>query len=154
MTDRSATHDTFVIERRYDASPARVFAAWATAEAKAAWFVGPSGWRQLERVLDFRVGGEERVKGAFPGGRITDFRSRYFDIVQDRRIVHAYAMHLDDVKISVSLATIEFHPDGAGTRLVLTEQGAFLDGYDDAGSRDRGTRGLLEQLAAALDRAA
>jgi hypothetical protein len=74
--------------------------------------------------------------------------------VQDRRVVYAYAMHLDDVKISVSLATIEFYPDGAGTRLVLTEQGAFLDGYDDAGGRDRGTRGLLDQLEAALRRGA
>ena len=154
MTDRSVAHDTFVIERRYDASPARVFAAWATAEGKAAWFVGPSGWQQIERVLDFRVGGEELLKGAFPGGRTTDFRSRYFDIVPDRRIVYAYAMHLDDVKISVSLATIEFYPDGARTRLVLTEQGAFLDGYDDAGSRERGTRGLLDQLGSVLLRTA
>jgi uncharacterized protein YndB with AHSA1/START domain len=154
MTDRTVTHDTFVIERRYDASPARVFAAWATAEGKANWFAGPSEWRQVERVFEFWVGGEERLKGAFPGGRTTDFRSRYFDIEQDRRIVYAYAMHLDDVRISVSLATVEFYPDGAGTRLVLTEQGAFLDGYDDAGSRDRGTRGLLDQLEAALHRAA
>ena len=28
MSNRSATHSTFVIERDYDASPARVFAAW------------------------------------------------------------------------------------------------------------------------------
>ncbi len=39
-----------------------------------------------------------------------------------------------------------------GTLLVFTEQGAFLDGYDDAGSRERGTRDLLEALGASLDR--
>jgi hypothetical protein len=33
---------------------------------------------------------------------------------------------------------------------VLTEQGVFLDGYDDAGSRERGTKGLLDKLEAAL----
>jgi len=33
---------------------------------------------------------------------------------------------------------------------VLTEQGVFLDGYDDAGSRERGTKGLLDQLEASL----
>ena len=38
MTERSVTHATFVIERTYDASPARVFAAWSEAEAKARWF--------------------------------------------------------------------------------------------------------------------
>jgi uncharacterized protein YndB with AHSA1/START domain len=74
--------------------------------------------------------------------------------VQDRRIVYAYAMYLDDTKLSVLLATIEFEPVGTGTRLVVTEQGAFLDGYDDAGSRERGTRDLLEKLDAALHRAA
>ncbi len=56
MTTRSVTHDTFVIERVYDAPPARVFAAWATSEGKASWFVGPEGWTQVERVFDFRVG--------------------------------------------------------------------------------------------------
>jgi hypothetical protein len=42
--------------------------------------------------------------------------------------------------------------DGKRTRLALTEQGAFLDGYDDAGARERGTRELLEALARALSR--
>ena len=40
-------------------------------------------------------------------------------------------MHLDDTRISVSLATVELKPAGKGTRLIFTEQGAFLDGYDD-----------------------
>jgi uncharacterized protein YndB with AHSA1/START domain len=154
MTKRFVTHATFVIERQYDASPATVYAAWSTHEGKSGWFNGPNEWKQLERAFDFRVGGEERLKGAFPNGRITDFRSRYFDSVPDQRIVYAYAMHLDDVKISVSLATIEFEPVGIGTRLVVTEQGAFLDGYDDSGSREHGTRWLLDQLEAALDHAA
>jgi hypothetical protein len=36
----------------------------------------------------------------------------------------------------------------AGTRLRVTEQGAFLDGYDDAGSREHGTGLLLDRLGA------
>jgi hypothetical protein len=59
-------------------------------------------------------------------------------------------MHLDARKISVSLATIELAPAGAGTKLKLTEQGAFLDGYDDAGSREHGTGLLLDRLGASL----
>ena len=103
---------------------------------------------------NFRVGGEERVKGSGESGRISDFRSRYFDIVPDERIVYAYDMHIDDARISVSLATVEFQAVGDGTRLVVTEQGAFLDGYDDAGSREHGTRWLLDKLDAALRHAA
>ena len=36
------------------------------------------------------------------------------------------------------------------TLLSITGQGAFLDGYDDAGSREQGTAGLLERIAATL----
>ena len=37
MTDRSVIHDTFTIERSYRAAPSRVFAAFASAEAKNIW---------------------------------------------------------------------------------------------------------------------
>jgi uncharacterized protein YndB with AHSA1/START domain len=154
MTERSTAHATFVIERTYPQAPARVFAAWASAEAKATWFFGPPGkWSPLQRDMDFRPGGRECVRGALTGGPVTDFQAHYFDIVPDERIVYAYEMHLDLRKISVSLATIEFKPAGSGTRLVLTEQGAFLDGYDDAGKREGGSGVLMDQLGAALRRA-
>jgi hypothetical protein len=32
----------------------------------------------------------------------------------------------------------------------MTEQGAFLDGYDDAGSREHGTAILLDRVGASL----
>ncbi|HVB49338.1 MAG TPA: SRPBCC family protein [Burkholderiales bacterium] len=146
-----AQHASFVIERRFAQPPARVFAAWADAQAKAQWFGAPAGkWTLLERTMEFRVGGCERLRGRWDTGMVTDFDARYHDIVPDRRIVYSYAMHLDERRISVSLATIEFEPEGAGTRLRLTEQGAFLDGYDDAGSRERGTKALLDSLESAL----
>ena len=50
-------------------------------------------------------------------------------------------MHLDDTRISVSLATVELKPARAGTRLIFTEQAAFLDGYNDLAEREEGTRG-------------
>jgi len=59
-------------------------------------------------------------------------------------------MYLDDARISVSLATVEISPSGTGSKLIYTEQGVFLDGYDDAGSRERGTRELLDKLDVAL----
>ena len=59
-------------------------------------------------------------------------------------------MHLDDKKISVSLATVQLKVEGETTTLMVTEQGAFLDGYDDAGSREQGTGHLLDALGASL----
>jgi uncharacterized protein YndB with AHSA1/START domain len=147
------SHDTFRIERTYAHPPARVFAAWATPEAKAVWFRGPqeAGWTETLREQDFRPGGRERAHGRFANGRTSAFEARYCDIVPDARIVLCYDMYVDDRKISVSLATVELRPAaGGGTTLVYTEQGAFLDGYDEPGSRERGTHGLLDQLDEAL----
>jgi hypothetical protein len=59
-------------------------------------------------------------------------------------------MHLDDKKISMSLATMQLKAEGGKTTLKVTEQGAFLDGYDDAGSREQGTGHLLNALGASL----
>jgi hypothetical protein len=63
-------------------------------------------------------------------------------------------MHLNDRRISVSLATTDFKRAGKGTLLVYTEQGAFLDGFDDPAVRERGTRDLLDNLEGALRREA
>lgn len=146
MTARSVTHSTFVIERKYAASPARVFAAWADPAIKSRWFSSPEEWKDGKYQLDFRVGGSEQASGGPPGGPVFSYDARYQDIVPDERFVTTYVMHMDDKRISVSVATVELKPDGNGTLLVLTEQGAFLDGYDNAGERERGTRQLLDAL--------
>ncbi len=150
MTPRSVLHATFTIERRYEATPARVFAAWATKEAKARWFACTGDWVTTRHEMDFRVGGRERLNTGPAGGTDHGFDAIYHDIVPGERILYSYAMHLDDRRISVSLATVEFKARGRGTTLVFTEQGAFLDGYDDVAGREHGTRIGLDNLASAL----
>ena len=152
MSERSTQHATFVIERLYAAAPARVFKAFADPQAKARWFAGPEEWVTGLREADFRIGGRERLSAGPKGGTAHRFDAIYQDIVPNERIIYTYDMHLDEKRISLSLATIEFKPAGAGTRLVFTEQGVFLDAYDDAGSREQGTKGLLDKLGAYLQR--
>ena len=142
MTGRFVDHSTFVIERRYDAARDRVYAAWANPEAKAHWF----GNSSPDYELDFRVGGSERNLGKAPDGTLYTFDARYEDIVPDERIVFTYYMLMDETRISVSVTTVEFKDDGAGTVLVYTEQGAFLDGHDESSQREQGTAGLLDAL--------
>jgi uncharacterized protein YndB with AHSA1/START domain len=151
MTKRSVTHATFVIERTFKAAPAKVFDAFANPQSKAKWFGGPDEWEKSNHKLDFRVGGKESVSGGPPGGPVHSYSAEYWEITQNERIVSSYEMHLGEQRISVSLATMEFKPNGAGTVFVLTEQGAFLDGYDDAGERERGTNELLGQLETYLN---
>jgi len=146
MTKRNTVHATFVIERDYAHAPSKVFDAFANPQSKVKWFGGPDEWEKSNHKLDFRIGGKESVSGGPPGGTVHAYNAAYWDIVPNERIVTSYQMHLDKQRISVSLATMEFKANGAGTTFVLTEQGAFLDGYDDAGGREHGTRELLNNL--------
>jgi uncharacterized protein YndB with AHSA1/START domain len=158
MTDRSVIHDTFSIERTYPAAPARVFAAFASAEAKDAWgdtgALEPAEGDAAINEFDFRPGGRERFGVRFEG-RTLLYDAMYYDIVPDQRIVYSYEMYADRARISVSVATIEFAKSGDGTALTWTEQGAYLDGIDGAQApelRKGGTAEMLDGLTGYLSK--
>jgi uncharacterized protein YndB with AHSA1/START domain len=149
VSDRSTNHATFVVERTYDAPPSRVWRAWSEPEQKLRWFA-PRELDKPDHELEFRVGGHERMTVQTPDGAVYTFSARFQDIVEGERFVHTYEMYRDDARISVSVATVELAPAGAGTKLTLTEQGVFLDGLDTPAEREHGTRELLGALGAAL----
>jgi uncharacterized protein YndB with AHSA1/START domain len=156
VTDHSVIHDIFTIERSYPAAPSRVFAAFASAEAKDVW--GDTG--DLEPAegeagiteFEFRPGGRERFGFKYQG--ITyRYDARYYDIVPDQRIVYTYEMYANDARISVSVTTIEFAKTENGTALTYSEQGAYLDGIDGAQApslRQEGTTEMLDNLTGYL----
>jgi len=150
MTQSTVAHDTFVIERVYDLPVTDVFRAWADPAVKARWFAGSPDALGSGYELDFRVGGREVNRGGPPGGPVYTYEARFHDIVPEQRIIYSYEMHEGEDRISVSVATIECHGEQSTTRLVLTEQGVFLDGHDTSAQREEGTRSLLESLAAGL----
>lgn len=76
----------------------------------------------------------------------------YRDIVPDNRIIYTYEMQMNGKRISVSIATIEFTPTTSGTRMVLREDGAYLDGLDTSAQREAGTNYLMDQVGLWLDR--
>jgi uncharacterized protein YndB with AHSA1/START domain len=147
--ERSTTHSTFTIERTYNATPARVWSAWADPHKKLQWF-GPKELKG-EHELEFRVGGHERMSVRIPDGALYLFDSSFRDIVEHQRIVHTYEMYRDEQRMSVSVATIELEPSGDATTLTLTEQGVFFDALDTPAEREHGTREMLDTLGAALE---
>jgi uncharacterized protein YndB with AHSA1/START domain len=150
---RTVVHDTFVIDRSYPASPARVFTAFADPATKKEWWGDEDIEKNAPHVIDFRVGGRESMAGDVPGGGASfSYDAMYQDIVENSRIVYSYEMTMDGRRISVSVATLEFLAQDDGTRLVLTEQGAYLDGLDTSAQREEGTRGLLDALASYLEK--
>ena len=149
MTERSIAHGTFVLERTYPATPARIFRAWADPAIKQRWFGGGAE----PKIFEFREGGRELVEsgeGDFQFG----FDVRYEDIVENVRIIYTYYMTMGDKRISVSVAAIELFAEGDGTRMTVTEHGCFLDGLDNMEQRRRGTEQLLAALGDELARQA
>jgi uncharacterized protein YndB with AHSA1/START domain len=139
------------ISRRFAQPPHAVFRAFADEAAKRRWFAESENARVDAYRLDFRVGGEEHASGAFGAHTYTN-DCVYHNIVDGERIVHSYRMTVNGAPHSISLAAIELAPDGAGTRLSLTEHLLFLSGADETADRRAGTEGLLTSLAEELDR--
>jgi uncharacterized protein YndB with AHSA1/START domain len=117
---RTVTHGTFVLERTYPQPPRAVFDAWASRDAKYAWFAeGIDFLRSVEEYqLDFRVGGVERLAGVLErSGNRFEYNSTYADIVDARRIVAVYDVVINGRRISASLLTVELEGlEGEGDR--------------------------------------
>jgi uncharacterized protein YndB with AHSA1/START domain len=145
-------HGQFTLERTYKASPERVYEAWSDVSAKAHWFIGPEGWHEVRREMDFRVGGYELLEGRFENGRTTLYQARFHALSAARRIVLVFDMHLSEVHHSTSLVTVEFSPAGRGTHLRFTEHVAFLDGTTSASNREHGTAVHLDRLTTCLSK--
>ncbi|MDC9824341.1 SRPBCC family protein [Devosia sp. ZB163] len=149
MTERSIAHGSFAVERTYKHAPGKVFQAWANPEFKRQWFGSPSPDKPTDE-MNFRVGGREYNESEMEGKFYT-FDVTYRDIVPDNRIVYTYEMSVDGKRMSVSLATIELFPKDGGTRMVVKEDGAFLDGLDDYKQREAGTNYLIDVMGKWLD---
>ncbi|MGH8080576.1 MAG: SRPBCC domain-containing protein [Lysobacter sp.] len=153
MTARSAHHTEFTIEREFAVAPRKVFRAWADPQAKHAWTLCEPGMTMVDHRMDFRPGGEEFILTRGPDGTLHRFLGRYYDIVENERIVYAFSIDVDEVRFSVSLATVEFHAhgsgsgSGSGSRMVFTEQLAFLDGMQQREERIEGTQAGFDHLA-------
>lgn len=151
MDDRTVVHSTFAIERRFSATPERVFAAFQDPAKKRRWFAEGEGFSVKEYKSDFRVGGFERTRFLASGespikGAVLANDTNYHDIVPNRRVVFAYTMTVADKRISASLSTVELLPADSGTNLVYTEQAAFFEGADGPQVRTEGWRHLFEAL--------
>jgi uncharacterized protein YndB with AHSA1/START domain len=149
MTERPVIHDTFAIERTYPAPASRVFAAFASKEAKDTWGdtgdLTEPGADASGTEFDFRTGGHERFGFGYQGISYR-YDARYYDIVPDQRIIYSYEMYADGARISVSVATIELVATADGTALTWTEQGAYVDGFDGAEAPQLRREGITEML--------
>ena len=153
MAERTVKHDIVVQERRLKATPARVFRAWSNPDERRKWDVPGNGWVLAEFRQDFRVGGVEMSRFGPPGEARYYSEGHYLSIAPDSRIISAGVMHDGNTPMTATMLTVEFYPDGSGTRLVLTDQSAYF-GMEKASDRQEGWGEILTKLAAALGESA
>ncbi|WP_457582209.1 SRPBCC family protein [Ensifer canadensis] len=150
MSANSVEHASFTIERIFKATPEQVFRAFADPAAHDRWFVKADGWSVTEYSHDFRVGGRESGRFSKDGKIFYHNDTVYLDIVENRRIISAYTMAQNERRISASVATVDIQPHGTGTRIIFTEQAAFLDGLDQVAYRRQGWEELITALGSEL----
>ncbi|MFI6689705.1 SRPBCC domain-containing protein [Streptomyces sp. NPDC050485] len=153
-----AVHGSFALQADFSAPSARVFRAFAEASLRNRWFRLPGSSKTARHELDFRVGGGETASNVFVSGDVEEFlecRSRFIDILPDRRIVYVYEAHVDGLRRWVSLVTVELTARDGGARLDWTEQYSYLvltgDGTQDTAHLRGGTRLLLNGLSTVVD---
>jgi uncharacterized protein YndB with AHSA1/START domain len=150
-------HSTFVVERSFPKPPETVFAAFADPARARKWYAEGEGHDLEEFASDFRVGGKQTLRYRLGpntpvAGMVINNQVHYHEILPNRRIVTAGTMDLADKRILASQVTVELLPNGSGTDLILTNQGAFLEGGLTPEMLEAGWRGLLEKLAGELEK--
>jgi len=147
MEERSVVHDTIVVRRTYDASAERVYRAWTDRAELERWYVpGDERWTATMLPHDFRVGGGKRFRFGPPDETFFE-DCHYVDIVPERRICYAMTFSRGDMRITVSMVTVEFVPRGQRCDVRVTDQLAILDGGDTAKDRERGWGETLDKLS-------
>ena len=94
MTPSTVAHDTFVIERPYDASVAQVFRAWSDPSSRPAGLRDRPRRSQPATTSTFGSGAVRHPRWS-PGGPVYTYDSRFHDIVPEQRIVSTYEMAAD-----------------------------------------------------------
>jgi uncharacterized protein YndB with AHSA1/START domain len=156
MEQPKVIHSTFVVERSFPKPPETVFAAFSDPAKARRWYAEGEGHELHEFTSDFRVGGTQTLRYSLgPGtpvaGMTINNQAHYQEIQPNRRIVTAATMDLGDQRILASQVTVEFVPNGSGTDLILTNQGAHFGGLTPE-MLEAGWRGLLEKLASELEK--
>lgn len=152
MTMPPMNHDTIVLERIYESSPARVFEAFANPEARMRWSAPSPHVEIAYDSADFRTGGVDIGRCGPRGNLIYRIETRYQDIVPQKRIVSTEVVSQGANRLCFALITVELIAAGRDTRLILTDQVAAFGGRSMIKAHQAGHVAALDNLTAELQR--
>ena len=141
MSTAATVKPSLTVKRRFNAAPAKVFAAWTDAEKVKRW-MGPGEVQVLSAESDARTGGRYRWVMQAPNGEQHDVSGVYREVIPNEKLVFTWAWKSTPER--ESLVTVMLKPDGDGTLMTLTHEQFF-----DEDARDRhqhGWNGAMEKL--------
>jgi uncharacterized protein YndB with AHSA1/START domain len=146
-TQIRTAHDTIILERTYEASPARVFAAWESVEARLRWSVPFETAGAAYDQAEFKVGGLDIMRCGHKDDMRYKAHVRYLEILRDARIVMAESVAEDGITRAASLITVELEPVGKATKQTVTMHVSAFDGTGMIEGYNEGWGAALDNLA-------
>jgi len=132
------------VARRYDAAPAKVFAAWTDATRAKAWLASGG-----DLVMNPVVGGLFYIGMTRPAGTYPHY-GRYLRVERDRKLEFTWVS--EHTRGMETVVTISFEPAGNGTQVKIAHEG--LPDAEMAEAHFEGWTGILEPLAKEVERLA
>jgi uncharacterized protein YndB with AHSA1/START domain len=129
---------SLTLQRRLNASPAKVFRAW-TEPAQILKWMHPSGTEMLHAEVEARVEGRFQLVMRGADGAEHAVTGRYLEVVPDAKLVFTWTWQSAPER--ESLVTVALRPDGEGTLLTLTHEK-----FADEDARDKHASGWTSGL--------
>jgi uncharacterized protein YndB with AHSA1/START domain len=129
---------SLTLQRRLNASPAKVFRAW-TEPAQILKWMHPSGTEMLHAEVEARVEGRFQLVMRGADGAEHAVTGRYLEVVPDAKLVFTWTWQSAPER--ESLVTVALRPDGEGTLLTLTHEQ-----FADEDARDKHASGWTSGL--------
>jgi uncharacterized protein YndB with AHSA1/START domain len=126
----AATPETGVgieLQRRFRASPERIFRAWTQPVALREWWC-PSGWIAGEIEIDLRIGGNYRIAMSRAGaaGSEVSVNGQFLEVKPPERLVYTWRWEGAFAEMPETLVTLELSGSDSETLLTLRHDN-FVD---------------------------
>ena len=144
-------HRTSVLEKHFNVSPARVFAAWADLEQRAKWNSPSDDVVIRYTEADFSEGGKD-VSLCLVGDHIVaEVVGVYHHIAAGEQIIYTEIIKSEDQVQGVSQVSVSIAPEGDGTHMVVTLQTAAVSGSEILDEVAAGWTAAMAKMQAVLE---
>jgi uncharacterized protein YndB with AHSA1/START domain len=131
------------LQRTFAGSPDEVFSAWTSPDVLERWWAAGPSWTAAGCEVDPRPGSRYRLRMRNDeSGAVNEVGGEYREVDRPHRLVYTWRWEGDG---HTSLVTVEFHPDGDGTSVVLEH--TALESEDSRAQHAAGWQGTLDSLA-------